>query len=235
MGKGKPYHHGDLREALVQAGLELLRERGLEGVRLRETASRAGVSHTAPYHHFPNKAMLIEALAVESFGRFTRALQRAWEETPGPSIARFRALGLAYVRFALEHSAEFRLMNRPELRRTGSQPDRAEQAAPVEQVSSIGGASPDGQAPPIESASPVEQAAQLSYGVLLDGIRASQREGFIAEGDPEPLALAAWSTVHGLSVLLIDGLLEEGAGSPAAGLALAEVVTETLGQGLIVR
>lgn len=172
--------------------------------------------------------MLIEALAVESFDRFTRALQRAWEETPGPSIARFRGLGIAYVRFALEHPAEFRLMNRPELRRSSG-------AHQTEQASSSESGRRNEQTARVGGPSPVEQAAQHSYEVLLDGVRASQREGFIARGDPEPLALAAWSAVHGLSILLIDGLLEPGAAMPEAALALAEVVTETLGQGLIVR
>lgn len=209
MAERPSYHHGDLRTALVEAGLRLLAERGLEGVTLRETARRTGVSHAAPYHHFPDKAHLIEALAVEAYGRFHASLQGAWDAAKGPSIARFRAVGLAYVRFALEHPQEFRLMNRPELRRAG------------------GG---EGEGP-----TPVEAAATGSFGVLLSSIRASQADGFIEPGDPAALALTAWASVHGLAVLLLDGLLEGEVAVLGSGLDLADVVTKTLGRGLLVR
>jgi AcrR family transcriptional regulator len=211
MAKTTPYHHGDLQQALLKAGLELLQEHGLEGITLRETARRAGVSHAAPYHHFADKARLIEALATESFRRFTQALQEAWETTPGSSLARFRAVGLAYVQFALEHPAEFRLMNRPELRQPAKE---LQQDA---------------------ASTPVTLAARQSYEVLLHSIRSCQEDGFITQGNPEPLALTAWSSVHGLAVLLMDGLLKEGAPSTEEGLGFADLVTQTLGHGLMAR
>jgi AcrR family transcriptional regulator len=211
MGDAKRYHHGDLRHALVAAGLQVLEERGLEGVTLRETARRTGVSHAAPYHHFADKAHLIEALAVESFERFATALRGAWDTTPGPSIAKFQAVGLAYVRYALDHPQEFRLMNRPELRQAASDPER-------------------GPGP-----TPVQAAANASYEVLLHGIRAGQADGFLAPGDPEPLALTAWASVHGLCVLLLDGLLKRHAADGDAGMDLAEIVTRRLGSGLLAR
>lgn len=208
-GKNTSYHHGDLRRALLQAGLELLKEHGSDGVTLRKVAQRTGVSHAAPYHHFPDKARLVEALAVHSFSDFTRALQSAWDTAPGPSINRLRALGVAYVRHALEHPAEFRLMNRPELRRPKGEPG--------------------------QDASPIGEAARAPYSVLLHGIRSCQEEGLMPAGDPEPFALAAWSLVHGLAVLAMDGLLGDGSLSPQEGEALAQAVTGVLGQGLMVR
>jgi AcrR family transcriptional regulator len=208
MAEPRSYHHGDLRQALVAAALRLLAERGLEGVTLRETARRAGVSHAAPYHHFPDKAHLIEALAITSFERFAAALRTAWEATPGPSIAKFQAVGLAYVSFALEHPEEFKLMNRPELR-------RAEGA-------------------PSTTPTPVQAAAGASYDVLLHAIRASQADGFIESGDPAPYALTAWASVHGLCVLWLDGLLDARAYADG-GAGLADVVTRTLGGGLLAR
>jgi AcrR family transcriptional regulator len=209
MGRRRPYHHGDLRRALVLAGMEVLQERGLEAVTLRETARRTGVSHAAPYHHFPDKAHLIEAIAIEGFGRFADALQAAWDDTPGPSLVRFRAVGLTYVRFALERPAQFRLMHRPELR--GGDGARDDEALP-----------------------PVVVAGRRAYEVLLRSIGTCQQDGFIHAGDPEPLALTAWSSVHGLAVLLLEGLLEEGAVGVERGVDLATAVTNTLGRGLVV-
>jgi AcrR family transcriptional regulator len=209
MAERTTYHHGDLRLALVEAGLQLLAERGLEGVTLRETARRTGVSHAAPYHHFPDKAHLIEALAIASFDRLEASLQEAWAATHGPSVQRFRAVGLAYVRFALEHPHEFRLMNRPDVRRSGG--DRG------------------------DGATNVALAARGSYEVLVSSIRASQSDGFLEPGDPEAMALTAWASVHGLAVLMLDGLLQEEVAALGSEMDLADVVTKTLGRGLLVR
>jgi AcrR family transcriptional regulator len=204
------YHHGDLRSALLDAALALLHEGGPEAVTLRAAAARAGVSHAAPNHHFGDKAGLVEALAVRCFERFTAALQSAWDDTPGPSIARFRGVGLAYVGFATAHPEEFRLMNRSELRRTGRQGSER------------------------DDASRVERAARGAYDVLITAIRTSQADGFVADGDPHALALTAWSAVHGLAVLVIDGLLASGE-EPLTSEELAGIVTGTLGLGLMPR
>ena len=94
------YHHGDLRAALLQAAGELLEEQGIAGLSLREAARRAGVSHNAPYRHFPDRSALLAALAAEGF----RLLAQTMEGTRG------RERGEAYVRFALSHPNRFRLM-----------------------------------------------------------------------------------------------------------------------------
>ena len=203
------YHHGNLRESLLAAGLGLLRERGIEGVTLRATARRAGVSHAAPYHHFPNKAHLIEALAVRGFQEFTQSLQHAWEGTPGNSLEKLRATGITYVTFAVRQPALFRLMNRPELR----------QAAP---------SAHDGPGP-------VEQAARASYQVLLDGIRDCQQEGLVDAGEPQQYAITAWSLVHGAAMLSMDGLIGDHGPSEEQAGRLAQMVTGILGQGLLKR
>lgn len=105
----KAYHHGDLRAALLGAAAELLDEGGPEAVSLRECARRAGVSHAAPYRHFETKDALLFALADEGFGWLAEAGEKAMR---GVRNARERldAYGAAYVRFAIENPARFRLM-----------------------------------------------------------------------------------------------------------------------------
>ena len=115
--KKSSYHHGRLREALLDAALAEVRERGAVAVSLREVARRAGVSHAAPAHHFGDKAGLLTALAIEGFRRFIDA-QRAGAARGGDDPQhRFRWLGWAYVMFAAEHRAYFEVMFRPELLR----------------------------------------------------------------------------------------------------------------------
>lgn len=104
----RPYHHGDLRRALIEAGLDLLESREAEGLSLREVARAVGVSATAVYRHFPDKGALLDALAAEGLGRLAAA-QRAAADAAGGGEAGFVATGIAYVRFALANPALFRL------------------------------------------------------------------------------------------------------------------------------
>lgn len=102
---GKPaYHHGALRAALLAAAAEVLERDGLSQLSLREAARRAGVSHNAPYRHFPDREALLAALAAQGFGMLAEA-QRAAVAAGG-----LRAMGEAYVRFALAHPQRFQLM-----------------------------------------------------------------------------------------------------------------------------
>ena len=113
--ENRNYHHGDLRAALVQAGLKLLEERQADEIGLREAARAVGVSATAVYRHFPDKGALLRALAAEGLDRLARAQQAAFEAAGGGK-AGFVATGRAYVRFALANPALFRLIfsNPPE-------------------------------------------------------------------------------------------------------------------------
>jgi AcrR family transcriptional regulator len=108
------YHHGALREALLQATLELIDSEGIGAVSLRQVARTAGVSPGAPYHHFPDRAALLTALADEGFRRLATALVEAHDAAPTPSTA-LAALINAYVAFARDNPAYFRVMFRPEL------------------------------------------------------------------------------------------------------------------------
>jgi AcrR family transcriptional regulator len=111
--KAKPlksaYHHGDLREALIETGLTLLRTRTADDLSLREVARATGVSATAVYRHFPDKSALMTALAVEGLARLASAQHQA-SDSAGGGAAGFSATGAAYVRFALANPALFRLI-----------------------------------------------------------------------------------------------------------------------------
>lgn len=102
------YHHGDLRRSLVGAAQGLLRKGGIEAVTLREAARQAGVSHNAPYRHFPSREALLAAVAAEGFRTLHHAQADAAEGLPPAD--RLKAFGRAYLRFAAEERATFRLM-----------------------------------------------------------------------------------------------------------------------------
>lgn len=105
------YHHGNLRRVMLDAALHAIGESGPTGWSLRELARRAGVSHTAPAHHFGDKTGLLTAVAAEGFELFAAALEEAGGD--------FLEVGVAYVRFAVQHRAHFQVMFRPELYRPG--------------------------------------------------------------------------------------------------------------------
>jgi AcrR family transcriptional regulator len=106
----RPYHHGDLRAALLSAAEAELSDTGIERFSLRAVAKRAGVSHAAPAHHFGDAQGLLTALAAEGFTRFL-ATQRAHEAAfPAGQPDRLIAAGLGYIAFATGYPALFRLM-----------------------------------------------------------------------------------------------------------------------------
>ena len=94
------YHHGNLRAAVLASAGKLIEKEGLAGLSVREAARRAGVSHNAPYRHFPDRDALLAAVAIEGFDLLGESLQ----DLSG------RELGEAYVRFARQHPQRFRLM-----------------------------------------------------------------------------------------------------------------------------
>jgi AcrR family transcriptional regulator len=108
-GPKKTYHHGDLRSALVEAGLALLEARTADDLSLREVARAVGVSATAVYRHFPDKGALMGALAEAGLARLA-VDQHAASDAAGGGLAGFSATGAAYVRFALANPALFRLI-----------------------------------------------------------------------------------------------------------------------------
>ncbi|MET9672412.1 TetR/AcrR family transcriptional regulator [Streptomyces sp. NPDC006482] len=108
MTSRKTYHHGDLRQSVLAAALDVIAAEGPGALSLRDLARRAGVSHAAPAHHFKDRAGLLTAIAAEGYDLLAAALAAAPE---------LRERGVRYVRFATDHPAHFQVMFQPELLR----------------------------------------------------------------------------------------------------------------------
>jgi AcrR family transcriptional regulator len=197
------YQHGDLRRALVQAGLKLLEEKGVDGLSLRAAAELAGVSHAAPYRHFRNKDALISAIAEEGFRLFTAAMRKEIDASEDRGVfARLRASGQGYVSFATRHPAYFRtIFGRPVWREGG------------------------------EGWESLRAAGEESYAVLRELVVEGIASGEVRAGEPDQIALAAWSLIHGFSMLVIEGRLPS-LGSSAALRGMTEALLRSLERGL---
>ena len=106
----KQYHHGDLRNSLIQAGMEILAEEGGGALSLRKVASRAGVSHAAPYAHFTDRQDLIAAISTEGFRQLYERIKAVVEANPHDLANRLVEVAWAYVKFAMENSSLFKIM-----------------------------------------------------------------------------------------------------------------------------
>ncbi|HUJ96041.1 MAG TPA: TetR/AcrR family transcriptional regulator [Terriglobales bacterium] len=178
----RPYHHGDLRRALIDTALKLVTERQDWTFSLREVARRAGVSQHAPYNHFPEKLDLLAAVAAVGFERLRTGLLQATAGIDG-SEALLAAVCRTYVHLGLENPALYRLMFGPALSDIGSR-DRPKVAR------TAGG-----------------QARAVLEEVILRGARSGSFA--VSPDKPQDLALAAlsvWSATHGLTMLIIDKL-----------------------------
>ena len=193
-----PYHHGDLRRALIEAALALVTEEQDWTFSLRELARRAGVSHNAPYNHFAEKKNLLAAVAAVGFERLRDGMLAA---IAGMDTGEAAVVTCAqtYVRLGIENPALYRLMFGPALSDSGYA-DRPTIA---------------------------RSAGNEARAVLEEAIRRGSRSGIFAaspEEDPQDVALAAlavWSAAHGLTMLIIDRLT-------APGLSIEDMVERVL-------
>lgn len=108
-----PYHHGDLRRAVLDGALDAIAAGGPGTLSLRDVARRAGVSHAAPAHHFGDKAGVMTAIAAEGYVLLAEAMRDALTGSDGDLVV----AGVAYIRFVLEQRAHFEVMFRPDLYR----------------------------------------------------------------------------------------------------------------------
>ena len=193
-----PAANTDTREILLRAAVEIAEADGVGAIGLREAARRAGVTHGAPYRHFENQQALVAAVAEQGFRELMAEVQAAQAAAGADVLARFHALGVAYLHFALAHPGHFRVMF------------GAEAAAQ----------------------SSVRSAEAAVFALAVNEIASAQRQGLIAPGDPQELALLAWSTGHGLAVLMIDGLVQWVGLDTSAPERLARRITALMFNGL---
>ena len=199
MNGKKTYHHGDLRQALVEEAIALIAEKDVSSLSLREVARRIGVSHAASYRHFEDKEALLAAVAEEGFMGLTKALNAALATAASHPLRRLEASGVGYVQYAIAYPSHYRVM----FGAYGSNPDKYPS---------------------------LKKSGQQSFGILVNVVEEGQAAGAICPGEPKQLAWVAWSLVHGLAMLLIDGQLPLFNRGEVENLA--NFVTQTLVKGL---
>jgi AcrR family transcriptional regulator len=180
------YHHGDLRRALLQAAVRTIGQHGVAALTLRGVGSTLGVSRTALYRHFTDKAALLAAVAAEGFRMLRAELSESWERG-GRGRRGFAAMGVAYVRFAASHPSHYRVMFGADV--------SAEHHAMF--GADIFGA---------EHADLAQEGAG-AFQVLADAIVALQEHRQARRDDPRQMAMFVWATTHGVAMLAIDGRL----------------------------
>jgi AcrR family transcriptional regulator len=168
------YHHGDLRAALLDEAALMIAEGGAGCLTMRALGQRLGVSRAAAYRHFDDKTALLVAVAASGFGRLEQRLQSVAGDAGAPDLEAVQRMGEAYVRFALENPAHYRLMYSREGLGRRELPE-------------------------------LREAGNALFEQLVDVFRVHQERGLIQARDPRGQAYVAWSAVHGLASLLIDG------------------------------
>ena len=209
MPKKSTYHHGDLRRALLDAALVLLETKDVSSLSLRAVAKQAGVSHTAPYRHFADKADLLAAVAEVGFTTFGQYLSEAVDKVGADPKASLLATGEAYVRYALDHPTYFRVM----FSCMSFRGDEQNGGSPVINSPVINSPvinSPVINSPVINSpVSSLQATADSTFQILVDVIESGQATGAIRAEDARTLAVGRWALVHGLAMLLLDGMLPQ--------------------------
>ncbi len=197
------YHHGDLGRALVEAAAGIIAAEGTEALTLRGVGERVGVSRTALYRHFDDKAALLAAVALEGFRRLRHDLEAAVRSAEAAGTEPLVALGVAYVEFGIKHPPHYRTMFGPSLKDRERNPDLMEEGRAafgvLAQVIAAGQAA--GRLVPGD---PV-RLAQVVWSTI-HGIVALGGDGHFAGGSPAPEsapALAAFAPTVLLAGLLV--------------------------------
>lgn len=171
--KRATYHHGDLRNALVQAALDVVSAGSLEQITLREVSRRVGVNHRAVYRHFEDLTALLAAVAEEGYRMLLAAIDDALTPLKRASPdRRLEAIGVAYVAFAVDHPAHYRIMFGRRLNEDGRFNE-------------------------------LEALAEQAYAVLAGEVRSGQASGRLVDLPLRETVFSLWSLTHGFASLAL--------------------------------
>jgi AcrR family transcriptional regulator len=172
------YHHGDLPRALLQEAVRTIQRGGVQALTLRAVGEKLGVSRTALYRHFSDKSGLLAAVAREGFRTLRLQLLEAWHRNGGGGKG-FEAMGVTYVKFAVDHPSHYRVM-------FGGHVDRPNSRDPE-----------------------LAREGAGAFQALVDAIVSLQQNRLLKTDPPLQLAQYIWSNVHGIAMLAIDGQLRQ--------------------------
>ncbi|WP_422557427.1 TetR/AcrR family transcriptional regulator [Sulfuricurvum sp.] len=176
--KTSPYHHGNLKESLVETALEMIDKEGLDSVTLRDLTQRLGTSRTAVYRHFESKESLILGVIQKGYEQLDLMFTPIFEDRTQSVAQRFERMGRSYLDFAIAHPNLYRLLFGDNYRQ------EREEICDYKNESQATG-------------------LYALIGLLLE----AQEEGIIARENPMIQAATVWASIHGLASLLIDGHL----------------------------
>jgi AcrR family transcriptional regulator len=176
--KTSPYHHGNLKEELLQTASEMIDKDGLDSITLRDLTQRLGTSRTAVYRHFASKEALILGVIENGYGQLDLMFTPIFQDRTQSVEERFNAMARAYLNFAIEHPNLYRLLFGDKYHQ-----EREELCDYKDE----------------------NQATGLY--ALINLLLEAQEEGIIAPVNPMVQAAMAWASIHGLASLLIDGHL----------------------------
>jgi len=194
------YHHGSLRDALLDAALVRLQADGVAKLSLRALAADVGVSPTAVYRHFEDKLALLATIASDGFTGLTRNMQQYLGEQPCDAMTALQRIGMGYIDYAIHHPAHYRLMFGQRMVERKRFPE-------------------------------LYQSSNSSFAMLRNNMQRGLDENVFKPLPVELLTTTAWSLVHGLSMLCIDGLVNYPSSNDLD--TLAQTVTRLLADGLL--
>ncbi len=193
--KSDTYHHGNLKEELVQTALDMLNTEGLKAITLRELSKRLGTSRSAIYRHFKGKGALMKAVILAGFELLNKAIEPDFNDKKSSLLERFHAMGIAYVTFATTHPNLYRLL-------FGADMSEEREEVCVEERPDLHKMMHGDTSPELLESDPEDGFRKL-VAIIVEG----QTQKIFKEGNPVMTATAIWSLLHGLSSLAIDGHL----------------------------
>lgn len=176
--KESDYHHGNLKEALIETALEMVCEENIETFTVRELTRRLGTSRSAIYRHFDSKDELIKAVIRAGFDKLTQKFLPVLQAEGIDTLERLHMLGLTYLRFAMENTALFRTLFGEQVR------NQREESCDIE-----------------------NEVEAASFHALVSLVSRAQEEGLLRREDTMLQSAVIWAMIHGLAVLIIDGHL----------------------------